>query len=58
MARRATCEDQGTAMISAIGSICAARTEAEAEAMVASIADPLGTFYRFTLASSHLKGTK
>lgn len=50
--------DQGTAMISAIGSICSARTEAEAEAMVAQIADPLGTFYRFSLASSHLKGTK
>jgi F420-non-reducing hydrogenase small subunit len=51
-------EDQGTAMVSAIGSILAARTEEEADAMVAQIYDPVGTFYRFTLASSHLKGCK
>lgn len=49
--------DQGTAMVGALGSILAATTEAEAEEMIAQIADPVGTLYRFSLASSHLRGT-
>ena len=50
--------DQGTAMVSAIASMLDARTEEQAQAMIAQIADPTGTFYRFTLASSHLKARK
>jgi F420-non-reducing hydrogenase small subunit len=50
--------DQGTAMVSAIGSMLDARTEEQAQEMIAQIADPVGTFYRFTLASSHLKARK
>ncbi len=50
--------DQGAAMIGALGSILDATTEEEARAMVARIADPLGSFYRFTLASSDMKGSR
>lgn len=48
--------DQGTAMVGALGSILAAKTEQEAEEMIAQIADPVGTLYRFSMASSHLRG--
>jgi hypothetical protein len=44
------------AMIGALGSILDAATEARARELVAQIADPLGTLYRFSLSSSHLKG--
>jgi F420-non-reducing hydrogenase small subunit len=47
--------DQGTAMLSAIGSMIDATTEARAREIVDRIADPTGTFYRFSLASSTLK---
>jgi F420-non-reducing hydrogenase small subunit len=47
--------DAGTAMLSAIGSILDATTEARALELVEQIVDPTGTFYRFGLASSHLK---
>jgi F420-non-reducing hydrogenase small subunit len=50
--------DQGAAMIGAIGSILDATTEEEARGMVERIVDPVGTFYRFTLAGSDLKGSK
>ena len=49
-------EDQGMAMIGAIGSILDAATEARARELVAQVVDPVGTLYRFSLASSHLKG--
>jgi len=48
-------EDQGTAILSAIGSIVDATTEERAREIVDQIADPTGTFYRFSLASSRLK---
>jgi len=51
-------EDQGAAMIGALGSILDADTEERAREMVDRIVDPVGTFYRFTLASSDLKGSK
>jgi F420-non-reducing hydrogenase small subunit len=51
-------EDRGTAMIGAIGSIVDATTEEQAHAIVGQIADPVGTFYRFSLASSALKGRR
>ncbi len=50
--------DQGTAMVSAIASMLDARTEEQAQELIDQIADPTGTFYRFTLASSHLKARK
>lgn len=48
--------DAGTAMLSAIGSIFDATTEARARELTEQIVDPTGTFYRFGLASSCLKG--
>ncbi len=50
--------DQGTAMLSAIGSLVDATTEAGAREIVDQIADPTGTFYRFCLASSALKARR
>jgi F420-non-reducing hydrogenase small subunit len=50
--------DRGTAMIGAIGSILDAATEERAQEMIARIVDPVGTFYRFSLASSMLKGRR
>jgi len=48
-------KDQGTAMVGAIGAILAAETEEKAQQLVGQIADPTGTFYRFSMASSMLK---
>jgi F420-non-reducing hydrogenase small subunit len=48
--------DQGTAMVSALGSLLDATTEEQANEMIDRIADPVGTFYRFTLSASDLKG--
>jgi F420-non-reducing hydrogenase small subunit len=53
-----TVEDQGTAMISAIGSVLDADNEERAQELVEQIVDPIGTFYRFTLSSSYLKACK
>ena len=50
--------DRGTAMIGAIGSLLDATTEERAQEMVGRIVDPVGTFYRFSLASSMLKGRR
>jgi F420-non-reducing hydrogenase small subunit len=50
--------DQGTAMVGAIGAILAAETEEKAQQLVSQIADPTGTFYRFSMASSMLKTRK
>jgi F420-non-reducing hydrogenase small subunit len=49
-------EDQGMAMIGALGSLIDADTEERAQEIVGQVRDPAGTFYRFTLAASHLKG--
>ena len=51
-------QDQGAAMIGALGSILDADTEEQAHEMVEQIVDPVGTFYRFTMASSDLKGRR
>lgn len=51
-------EDQGTAMLSAIGSVIDATTEARAQEIIGQIVDPTGTFYRFGLASSTLKARR
>ncbi len=50
--------DRGTAMIGAIGSLVDATTEEKAHEIVGEIVDPVGTFYRFNLASSMLKGQR
>ena len=50
--------DQGTAMLSALGSVIDAVTESRAHEIVDDIVDPTGTFYRFSLASSALKARR
>jgi F420-non-reducing hydrogenase small subunit len=51
----ANAEDQGTSMIGALGALLDAQQEERAQEMVAEIADPTGTFYRFSLSSSFMK---
>ncbi len=46
--------DQGAAMIGALGSLLAAGSESELQKTVETLVDPVGTFYRFTLAESPL----
>lgn len=47
--------DQGVKMISALSSVIDATDPQEAKKIMEMIADPLGTFYRFSLGSSLLK---
>lgn len=47
--------DQGAKILSAIASIVNSTDEKEIEEVIGTIADPLGTFYRFTLPSSLLR---
>lgn len=47
--------DQGASMIGALGGMLEASTEAQARELVNGIADPTGTLYRFTMATSNLK---
>jgi hypothetical protein len=42
-------------MVGALGALLDAQTEDRARALVAEIADPTGTFYRFSLSSSFMK---
>jgi F420-non-reducing hydrogenase small subunit len=51
-------EDQGTALISAIASNFEAENEEQVQEMINQIVDPVGTFYRFSLSSSELKGLR
>jgi len=51
-------EDQGTSMIGALGALLDAQIEDRAQEMVAEIADPTGTFYRFSFSSSFMKARK
>jgi F420-non-reducing hydrogenase small subunit len=46
--------DQGASLLSAVASVVDADTEEEARRIVEEIADPIGTFYRFSLPSSLL----
>jgi len=48
-------EDQGTAMTGALGGLLDASTEDRAHDMVGEIADPAGSFYRFSMSSSWMK---
>jgi len=45
-------QDQGAKMISALASVIDSTDEAEIENIIGQIADPVGTFYRFSLARS------
>ena len=47
--------DQGAALLSAIASVIDVESEAEAARIIASIVDPVGTFYRFGLPASILR---
>jgi F420-non-reducing hydrogenase small subunit len=47
--------DQGAAMAGALGALLDASTERRAEELIGQIADPTGTFYRFTMSSGALK---
>ncbi len=51
-------EDQGAAMAGALGGLVDAATEQQAQEIVDQIPDPLGSFYRFTMASSMMKGRR
>jgi F420-non-reducing hydrogenase small subunit len=49
--------DQGGKMVSTLAASTAAQTTEEAERILAGIPDPVGTFYRYTLPHSMLRGT-
>ncbi len=48
-------QDQGAKILSSIASSVAAKEEKEIDAILAGIPDPVGTFYRYGLASSLLR---
>ena len=50
--------DQGAALLSAVASVVDADTEEEAARIVSEIVDPVGTFYRFSMAHSLLRRSK
>lgn len=50
--------DQGAKMLSTVCSVGEAETDESARAFADSLADPLGTFYRFSLPASLLKGSR
>jgi F420-non-reducing hydrogenase small subunit len=54
----ANAADQGTSLMGALGALLDAQTEERAREMVAEIADPTGTFYRFSMSSSFMKSGK
>jgi F420-non-reducing hydrogenase small subunit len=47
--------DQGAKMVSAVASVIDSTDPEEIEKIIGTIADPLGTFYRFSLADSFLR---
>ena len=51
----ANCRDQGAKMASAIASVIDSTDPKEIDHIISGIADPLGTFYRFSLADSMLR---
>jgi F420-non-reducing hydrogenase small subunit len=50
--------DQGAKFLSAIASVIDAKEPAEIDKIINQIADPLGTFYRFSLAHSLMRRTR
>ena len=49
-------KDQGAKMLSALASVIDAQDPAEIEAILSGIEDPIGTFYRFSLPVSPVRG--
>jgi F420-non-reducing hydrogenase small subunit len=47
--------DQGAKMVSSIASVIDSTDPAEIDRIIAGIADPVGTFYRFSLPDSMLR---
>jgi len=47
--------DQGAKMVSALGSVIDATSPEEAKKIIDTLVDPMGTFYRFSMAASLLK---
>jgi len=45
-------------MLSALASVFDAESEEDIQKLAESVVDPVGTFYRFGLARSLLKGTR
>jgi F420-non-reducing hydrogenase small subunit len=50
--------DQGGKMLSALSSVFEAESEEEIQKLADSVPDPIGTFYRFSLAHSVMRRTK
>jgi F420-non-reducing hydrogenase small subunit len=50
--------DQGAKMLSALSSLFDADTEEDIQKLADSVVDPIGTFYRFSLARSLMRRTK
>jgi F420-non-reducing hydrogenase small subunit len=50
--------DVGARMIAVLGSILQSQDEAQIERVMAELLDPVGTFYRYTLATSILSATE
>jgi len=50
--------DQGGKMLSALSSIFDAQSEEEIEKIAGEVVDPIGTFYRFSMAKSLMRRTK
>jgi len=50
--------DQGAKALSAIASIIDSNDPEEINRIINTIEDPLGTFYRFSLAGSLLRGSR
>jgi F420-non-reducing hydrogenase small subunit len=50
--------DQGARMMSAVASVVDSKDPAEIDKIMEGIADPAGTFYRFSMPSSLMKHAK
>ena len=51
-------EDQGAAMVGAIGSLLETGDDEEAARLMEKVVDPAGTFYRFSMGASLLRKAK
>ncbi|MBM3495132.1 MAG: oxidoreductase, partial [Armatimonadetes bacterium] len=50
-------KDQGAKILSSLAASVVAQTQQEAENVLAGIPDPVGTFYRYSLPNSLLRGS-
>jgi F420-non-reducing hydrogenase small subunit len=51
-------KDQGAKILSSLASLVESREEAEIDSILATIPDPVGSFYRYSLPSSLLRRKK